>query len=351
MDEYCNRYKTELHQCDTCKGMFLKSTYSDHVTYCSRQTSDSLPYGDKMFWCRPCQTRETDATDHAEEHLANKPYKCSECTFSSNTRIDVQRHCLRTSCAPKHAKVVTANDRECGSCQKVFRDKNLYLTHYMETHTIMLQQFDWCNDCNLWIKAHKAQRHLQKVHSKTFRCEICGKGYKSQAGLNDHKLTHEEPAKPCGYCGKTFKRKELLRIHVRNVHEKYVGKSYVCSYCGHTYKAPCSIQTHISKIHGSTVYACEVCGKCSKTAYARDQHMLTHSQDRPFKCAECSKRFKSSTAVSVHMASHSDERKFKCNLCDWSFKQKSHLTYHMRSHSCHGLGLRDFSPCSLTLME
>ena len=78
------------------------------------------------------------------------------------------------------------------------------------------------------------------------------------------------------------------------------------------------------------LYACDVCGIGFTTTCTRRTHMVTHTEDRPFKCAKCQKGFKSSMRLRNHMVSHSDEREYKteCELCDCS-----HVTYHMRNHS------------------
>ena len=334
MDEHGRFHNEELHQCDTCKGMFLKSSYSDHVTYCAKQTSRAQLCGDdKIFLCKLCDTREINSARHCDKHLANKPYKCSVCFFSSNDEICVRRHCRRPACAPNHATLVSTKDRECGSCREVFRNKKLYIKHYIEMHTIMLKQFDWCNDCGFWLKSIDARYHRKKVHSKTYVCDVCRKAFKTQQQLNNHKVSHAEATKPCEYCGKKFKTANQLHRHVVYVHETS-EKNHRCAHCGKYYKSPESLQSHIDMYHGAPVeYACEVCGKCFKTAPGRRVHMLTHTEDRPFKCTKCQKGFKSSMRLKLHMVSHSDERKYKCDLCEWSFKQKNHLIYHMRSHS------------------
>ena len=337
MDEHGKFHKEELHQCERCQGMFLKSSYVDHVSYCAKQTS--LCGNDKVFLCKLCGLRGIRYNKHCEEHLANRPYKCSECTFSSNNKVRVQRHCLRPACAVKRAtRVVTTNDRKCGTCGEVFQDKKLYQKHYIEAHMIMLKQFDWCNDCGLWIKSEHIAHHRKTTHTATYSCDVCGMTFKTKRGRNKHKVTHEEATRPCEYCGKKFKTVQDLRQHVVGVHET-VGKKHRCSHCGKFYKSAESLQSHIGMYHGPPVeYSCEVWGKCFKTAINRRAHMLTHTEDRPFKCVKCQKGFKSSQALQNHMVSHSDERKYKCDTCGDAFKQPSHLKYHLLKHT----GVRAF---------
>ena len=337
MDEHGKFQNEELHQCDTCQGMFLKQSYFSHVEFCKQSVLD---IDDQNFLCKLCDFRGVDYNRHSEEHITGKPYKCSECSLSSNSRKSLQNHCFRSKCGAQRPHVIASNHIECGNCREVFQGRKSFLKHYIEAHVIVLKQFDWCNDCKLWIKIIEARYHRQKAHSSTFVCDVCGKAFKTQQSVNHHKLSHTEATMPCEYCAKKFKRNDQLRRHVLNVHET-VGKTLVCTFCGQCYKTATTLQAHIKAYHGPTVeHTCEICGKCFKTASTRNNHMLTHSEERPFKCSKCPKSFKSSAVLSTHMVSHSDVRKFKCDICGDAFKQPTHLKYHMLKHT----GVRAF-PC------
>ena len=325
----------ELVQCGTCKGMFLRRSIFDHVALCKKNTAEPFNRGCDIFQCKLCDYSGIWYRAHSKQHIAGKLYKCSVCSYASNTPKHVRRHCREVQpCSTKNASLeVTRTAVECCNCKKVFSTEALYRSHYMEQHVIMLKQFEWCGDCQAWFKVGTNAAHRKLMHSKTFICDVCGKEFQRAQELKRHGLVHSAPTKSCHQCGKKFKQKTSLQRHLLYVHET-VDRKHYCSQCGKFYKTPVSLKLHIDNYHSLPVeFACEVCGKCFRTAATRNTHMLTHSDDRPFKCSKCSKCFKTSTALSNHMLSHSDERKFNCNLCDWSFKQKSHLTYHMRSHS------------------
>ncbi|CAL8296663.1 unnamed protein product [Arctogadus glacialis] len=49
-------------------------------------------------------------------------------------------------------------------------------------------------------------------------------------------------------------------------------------------------------------------------------------------CNLCSKTFPASSKLQRHMMSHTDQRPFRCQMCEKSFRQKTHLRVHSRTH-------------------
>ena len=326
----------ELIQCGICTGMFLSQSIVDHVALCKTNTAEPLNVGDDIFQCKLCDYHGKWYVSHAKQHIAGKPYKCSACSYASKIIKSVRHHCRQTRvCSAKNATLeVSAIGIGCGNCKKVFRTETLFYKHYMEQHVIMLKQFEWCGDCNSWFKVNEGVSHRTKMHSKKYICDVCGKEFKLERLLNDHRLAlHSEPTIPCRYCGMKYSTSHGLHRHIKSKHR--------CSQCGKFYKSPSSLESHVMQQHGPCLeLACEVCGKCFKDSSKRRTHMATHSEERPFKCSKCPKSFKSSAVLSSHMVSHTGERKFKCKTCGDAFRQQTHLKYHMLKHT----GVRAF-PC------
>ncbi|CCH42880.1 Zinc finger protein [Wickerhamomyces ciferrii] len=74
---------------------------------------------------------------------------------------------------------------------------------------------------------------------------------------------------------------------------------------------------------------------CTKS-YTRpcllEQHIRTHSNERPFKCPECPKSFFRDSHLKVHTWTHSDEKPLKCSTCSKGFVTSQQLSRHMKKH-------------------
>ena len=83
-----------------------------------------------------------------------------------------------------------------------------------------------------------------------FRCKECPKTYMQQQSLDRHiRLIH----RPCllfacwrAGCVKTFKSKERLLTHVKNVHDQH-EVNFKCPICGVWYKFKGSLAEHLKK--------------------------------------------------------------------------------------------------------
>ncbi len=63
---------------------------------------------------------------------------------------------------------------------------------------------------------------LKNKAPKKYKCEFenCGRAYESQGNLTRHQLSHRDEAFvfKCGFCAKTFSRKDSLMRHVKRFH-------------------------------------------------------------------------------------------------------------------------------------
>lgn len=78
------------------------------------------------------------------------------------------------------------------------------------------------------------------------------------------------------------------------------------------------------------------CGHCAKTfsdLSDLNQHIVTHSTDKPFSCDKCGGKFRSKEYLRRHKLIHSDVRAIQCGQCGQKFRQKSELVIHSQSHT------------------
>lgn len=79
-------------------------------------------------------------------------------------------------------------------------------------------------------------------------------------------------------------------------------------------------------------YRCSVCGKCFRQKAQVKLHMSTHTEERPYGCSVCEKRFKLQGSVKTHIRIHTRET-LRCSVRGKCFRQKAHVEHHTKIHT------------------
>ncbi|XP_030631454.1 zinc finger and BTB domain-containing protein 41 [Chanos chanos] len=208
-----------------------------------------------------------------------------------------------------------------------------------------------CPKCDkTFDRIGKYESHT-RVHTgeKPFQCDICLQRYSTKSNLTVHKKKHASDAPiprkdhKCPFCNKLHASRKTLAKHVRRFH-------------------PDHVQEFLSlRKRKSEGWKCDICHKSFTRRPHLEEHMILHSQDRPFKCAYCDDYFKSRFARLKHQekyhlgpfpcdicgrqfndtgnrkrhieCTHGGKRKWTCFLCGKSVRERTTLREHLRIHS------------------
>ncbi|XP_031621758.1 zinc finger protein 239-like isoform X4 [Contarinia nasturtii] len=108
---------------------------------------------------------------------------------------------------------------------------------------------------------------------------------------------------------------------------------FICDICGRSYKSKSAVRVHLGIHSGQSSEKCHICGKKFSRRGHLVRHLPMHTGEQPYQCDVCGKRFTHYSSFHMHQMIHTNERRKKCNICGSEFRSTSDMTRHMRTHT------------------
>ena len=85
---------------------------------------------------------------------------------------------------------------------------------------------------------------------------------------------------------------------------------------------------------GKLVYRCKICTRPFKQKWNLQEHVLTHTGEKPHKCPTCGQAFRQKVHLRKHIFTHQEEhcRPHLCAVCGKRFITITELKSHRRKH-------------------
>ncbi|KAL7886622.1 hypothetical protein AOLI_G00043430 [Acnodon oligacanthus] len=350
------------YECPDCGMVFRhRSFMEDH----RRRHTEERPHHCKI--CGKSFKYSSLLQQHQYLHTGQKPYRCSECgkrfAFAQNMRAHCRQHKKNTVFTSPVTRITNHDVAYGTDLGTVGKENTNHEAEKQRNCPLCPRLFYKAADLREHMLIHEAEyENLSngKPADQVYACQYCPLKFLDELTLQSHMLTHQVTSAPlkrevlsiaragstenmlgggewgdqtekkplkCRDCGKCFRYRSVLELHMR-IH----NKGYQCHICKKSFRFSSYLQQHLIIHSGKRPYKCPDCGK----DFAFLQNMKTHQrlhQQKPYRCTQCRKGYSDESQLQRHMLSHSGEKPHKCHLCDKSFGLAYLLRDHLNTHT------------------
>lgn len=322
-----------------------------------RRRKDEDPNRPRLrdYKCYICKSESHGSSEALIAHLSNNhenelPFTCPECVMDTvviKTVLKLNAHIRQH-----------LNPEKCPHCDKRLSDKSGLAQHIQTYHPDGGDQGPLaCKYCGEVYGSKASLIHHMKLHTTAASCEICGKVFRERLKLRLHiQRKHEKLKKhECSICKKKLASLDSLQIHMKSMHST---KGFKCSYCPKTYSTELSLRYHEKKHMENPEYVvkkdwkeyytivegeenkpgvklkkCNLCGLVSK---AVGTHLATVHFPSEFRCTICGVSMKNKQRFEIHVLEHEKGKAQQCPICNREFSDRKCLIAHLRTKQHQG---------------
>ncbi|XP_068204537.1 uncharacterized protein [Palaemon carinicauda] len=328
---------------------------------------------------------------HMEEHYKNKPIRCDIC---KKTIINKGRF-------KKHLKTHLLKSFICNVCDRSFKHQHILLSHFENMHNWKIESAELVveevedkeklNDTEIRDKNVSGIVKVPSINdmlpgvTETFKCRLCSKLFSHKYKLvthlrKSHKLDLEQ-AKQLAAEAAEAQVEEIMDVTITGKDEQRdvivyesemelktrdisVSKKEKKKRTGDDV-VPGISESAIDKVptSGKKCLVCPLCGKVCSCRSNLNDHVISHSNDKPWRCPDCKIKFKRLWDRNRHIRKKhgcdpktllatfggnvrgfdSSSTLYDCTICDKRFLYDSVLKMHMMFHK--GESSLDYIAC------